>query len=82
MLARRVLLTGFTFVGLSIHITTAAVAESYPSRPITVIVPFPAGGPTDTIARVVSERMSAALGQPIIVENITGAAGSMGAGRA
>jgi tripartite-type tricarboxylate transporter receptor subunit TctC len=46
-----------------------------------VVVPFPAGGPTDTIARIVSERMSAYLGQPFVIENITGAAGTVGAGR-
>jgi tripartite-type tricarboxylate transporter receptor subunit TctC len=59
-----------------------AVAQDYPTRPITVIVPFPAGGPTDTIARVTAQSMSKPLGQQIIVENIGGAGGTLGAGRA
>jgi tripartite-type tricarboxylate transporter receptor subunit TctC len=60
---------------------TGASAQVYPSRPITMVVPYPAGGPTDTIARIVAERMRAALGQPIVVENIAGASGSIGVGR-
>jgi tripartite-type tricarboxylate transporter receptor subunit TctC len=59
----------------------AALAETYPSRPITMVVPFAAGGPTDTLARIVGERMRQALGQTIIVENTTGAAGSIAVGR-
>ena len=59
-----------------------ARAQSYPTRPITVIVPCPAGGATDTLARVLSERLRATLGQPIIIENVAGAAGSIGVGRA
>jgi tripartite-type tricarboxylate transporter receptor subunit TctC len=58
-----------------------ANAQSYPARPITVIVGYAAGGPTDTIARIVSERMKMALGQSIVVENVTGASGSIGTGR-
>jgi tripartite-type tricarboxylate transporter receptor subunit TctC len=58
-----------------------ANAQSYPSRPITAIVGYAAGGPTDTIARIVTERMKAALGQSILVENVTGASGSIGTGR-
>src|SRR5712671_2295060 len=56
-------------------------AQNYPIRPITMIVPFPAGGATDTLARVVGERMRGALGQPIVIENVAGAAGSIGVGR-
>lgn len=52
-----------------------ALAEGYPSRPITLIVPFAAGGPTDTIARVVADRMGRGLGEPVIVENVAGAGG-------
>ena len=59
-----------------------AFAETYPIRPLTVIVPFPAGGPTDTVVRIVAERMRASLGQPIIIENVSGAAGTIGVGRA
>ena len=58
-----------------------ARAQAYPTRPITMIVPFAAGGPTDVIGRVVAEGMRASLGQPIIIENVTGAGGSIGVGR-
>jgi tripartite-type tricarboxylate transporter receptor subunit TctC len=61
--------------------TLAAQAQGYPSRNITIVVPYPAGGPTDTIARILAERMQVALGQSIIVENISGAGGSIGVGR-
>src|SRR5215471_10288927 len=60
---------------------TGAAAQSYPSRPITMVVPFAAGGPVDTVARILSEPMRASLGQSIIVENTTGAAGSIAVGR-
>jgi tripartite-type tricarboxylate transporter receptor subunit TctC len=59
-----------------------ANAQVYPSRPITIIVPFPAGGATDTLARILAEPMRASLGQPIVIENVGGAAGSIGVGRA
>ncbi len=58
-----------------------ADAESYPSHPITMIVPYPAGGPTDTVGRVMAERMRGELGQPIVLDNISGADGSIGVGR-
>src|SRR5262245_49217749 len=60
----------------------SAHGQSYPSRPIAMVVPFPAGGPTDTLARIVTERMRVSLGQPIIIENITGAGATIGVGRA
>ena len=63
-------------------ISTVATAQDYPSRPITMIVPFPAGGGTDVNGRVVADRMSGSLGRPIIIENISGADGSIGTGRA
>jgi tripartite-type tricarboxylate transporter receptor subunit TctC len=56
-------------------------AQTYPARPITVVVPYAAGGPADTVARVISERMKAVLGQPIVIENVTGANGSIATGR-
>jgi tripartite-type tricarboxylate transporter receptor subunit TctC len=59
-----------------------AAAQSYPTRPITMIVPFPPGGATDTVARYLAEEMRPILGQSIIIENIAGAAGSIGVGRA
>jgi tripartite-type tricarboxylate transporter receptor subunit TctC len=58
-----------------------ARALDYPTRPITVIVPFSAGGPVDTMARLLSEPMQRVLGQPLIIENATGAGGTIGAGR-
>jgi tripartite-type tricarboxylate transporter receptor subunit TctC len=58
-----------------------ARAQSYPARQITMIVPFPAGGGGDVLARIMAERMRERLGQPIIIENIGGADGSLGAGR-
>ena len=59
-----------------------AQAQTYPSRPITVIVPFPAGGPTDTVARIMADKMKDTLGQSVIVENVTGAGSTIGTGRA
>src|SRR5215813_8331111 len=59
-----------------------ALAEDYPTRPITMIVPFPAGGATDTLARFLAEKMRPSLGQPIVIENVGGAAGSIGVTRA
>jgi tripartite-type tricarboxylate transporter receptor subunit TctC len=58
-----------------------ARAQTYPLRPINIIVGYPAGGPTDTIARIVAEYMKTPLGQSVVVENVTGASGSIGAGR-
>jgi tripartite-type tricarboxylate transporter receptor subunit TctC len=58
-----------------------AHAQQFPARPITMVVPYPAGGPADAIARIVGERMSVSLGQPVIVENVSGAGGTIGVGR-
>ncbi|HXD44739.1 MAG TPA: tripartite tricarboxylate transporter substrate-binding protein [Pseudolabrys sp.] len=59
----------------------AANAQTYPDRPITIVVPVSAGGPTDALARTVAERMSSSLGQRVLVENVTGAAGNIGMSR-
>jgi tripartite-type tricarboxylate transporter receptor subunit TctC len=67
---------------LGVTLIQAAAAEDYPSRPVTMIVPFPAGGATDTLARFLGERLHAVLKQPIVIENVGGAAGSLGVGRA
>jgi tripartite-type tricarboxylate transporter receptor subunit TctC len=56
-------------------------AQTYPTRPITMVVPFAAGGPLDTVARFVTERMGSSLGQSVIIENVAGANGSIGVGR-
>ena len=58
-----------------------AAAQTYPSRPITMIAPFPAGGPSDALARILAEPMRSALGQPVVIENVAGAGGSIGVGR-
>jgi len=58
-----------------------AMAQAYPSRSITMVVPFAAGGPVDTLARILAERMRASLGQTVVIENVTGAGGSIGTGR-
>ncbi|NOJ43209.1 tripartite tricarboxylate transporter substrate binding protein BugD [Bradyrhizobium australiense] len=60
----------------------AATAQSFPSRPVTIIVPFSAGGPSDAMARILAERMKVTLGEQVLVENVTGAGGSVGVGRA
>jgi len=58
-----------------------AQADGFPTRPVTIVVPFPAGGPADTIARLLAEHMRGSLGQPVIVENVAGAGGSLGVAR-
>lgn len=68
------LVAGFSLVG-------TALAQDYPTKPITVVVPFSAGGPTDTVARLVAEVMSADLGQQVVVQNVGGAGGTLGAGQ-
>jgi tripartite-type tricarboxylate transporter receptor subunit TctC len=60
----------------------SAEAQVYPSRPITMLTPFAAGAPVDTVGRIIAERMRVSLGQPVIIENVTGAAGSLAVGRA
>jgi tripartite-type tricarboxylate transporter receptor subunit TctC len=62
-------------------IVTSAAAQDYPSRPVVMVVPFAAGGPTDVVARILAEGMRASLGQPVLIENVTGAAGSIAVGR-
>ncbi|HWX61712.1 tripartite tricarboxylate transporter substrate-binding protein [Bradyrhizobium sp.] len=80
LLRRQVLLLAAGAATLSVASRTAG-AQTYPSRPITMVVPFAAGGPADVVGRIIAERMRASLGQPIIIENVTGAAGTIGTGR-
>src|SRR6185503_943928 len=61
--------------------TAIAAAQGFPARPVTLVVPFPPGGSTDTAARIVAERMRAPLGQTVVVENVGGAGGTIGVGR-
>src|SRR6187431_3837279 len=72
----------FLAVLAALAFSGAATAQNYPSRPITIIVPFSAGGPSDTMARILAERMKTTLGESVLVENVTGAGGSIGVGRA
>ncbi|QIG99120.1 MULTISPECIES: tripartite tricarboxylate transporter substrate binding protein BugD [unclassified Bradyrhizobium] len=62
--------------------TGASFAETYPAHPITIVVPFAAGGPSDAMARILGERMKQSLGEVLLIENVTGAGGSIGVGRA
>ena len=78
----RKLLAAMVATVLGLSCAGIAVAQTYPTHPITMIVPFPAGGATDTLARFLAEKMRGILGQPIIIENVAGAAGSIGVGRA
>jgi tripartite-type tricarboxylate transporter receptor subunit TctC len=66
----------------SIAGVTHASAQAYPNKPITIVVPFAAGGPSDALARILGDRMKATLGQSFVIENVTGAGGSIGVGRA
>jgi tripartite-type tricarboxylate transporter receptor subunit TctC len=62
-------------------VSRIASAQAYPSRPITLVVPFPPGGPTDLLGRMVGEGLRSSFGQPVVVENVVGANGSIGVGR-
>src|SRR5262245_48145502 len=66
------------FIGAAMLVAGAANAQTYPSRPITLIVPFPAGGPTDVVMRAFADAASKHLGQPIIVDNKSGGSGTVG----
>jgi tripartite-type tricarboxylate transporter receptor subunit TctC len=78
-------MTRFSRAALALALLSASaaavVADDYPSRPITMIVPFAAGGPTDVVGRLLAQHMSQTLGQNVLVEDITGAAGTVGVGR-
>ena len=68
-------------LAVTFAVSSTATAQTYPSRPISIVVPFSAGGPTDTLARILSEPLRKLLGQTIVVDNVTGAGGSIGVGR-
>src|SRR5262245_65473471 len=65
----------------AVLVPASAQAQAYPSRPITVVVPFPAGGPSGVVARIVTEPMAKILGQPLVIENVGGAGGTLGSAR-
>jgi tripartite-type tricarboxylate transporter receptor subunit TctC len=71
----------FAVVAAASAAIASAYAQTYPSRPITMVVPYPAGGPTDTLARILAEHMRTSLGGSVIIENVSGAGGSIGVGR-
>jgi len=73
--------TCITAVAVALLLAAPAAAQTYPSRPITVVVPFPAGGPSDVVARIVSEHMGKVLGQTLVIENVGGAGGTIGSAR-
>jgi tripartite-type tricarboxylate transporter receptor subunit TctC len=77
---RSIKLLAFAFLALS-GLPLAAQAETYPSRAITVVVPFPAGGASDVVARIVAEHMGRTLGQQMVIENVGGAGGTLGSAR-
>jgi tripartite-type tricarboxylate transporter receptor subunit TctC len=81
MVTKRLILFAFVAVAFGISGTSFSTAQVYPSRPITLIVPYSAGGPTDALARILVEHMRVSLGQSIVIENVTGAGGSLGVGR-
>src|SRR5882672_7225428 len=70
-----------TLTAATLGFITGAGAQVYPSRPVTMVVPFPAGGSTDTIARVVAEALRGPLGQTVVIENVGGASGNIAVGR-
>src|SRR5688572_13783740 len=65
----------------SVSPVSSVSTDGYPTRPITVVVPFPAGGPSDVVARIVAEGMSKALGKQMVIENVGGAGGTIGSAR-
>lgn len=81
MINRQILLSAAIAASCSLSAAVPAMSETYPARPITMVLPFAAGGPTDTLSRIIAERMRVSLGQPVIIENVTGAAGTIGVGR-
>src|SRR6266849_474270 len=78
---RNLTLVGAALLVIACASGMGAGAQTYPTRPVTLVVPFAAGGPTDTITRIVGERMRVSLGQIVVIENVTGADGTIGVGR-
>src|ERR1700722_6873909 len=81
MISKRIILSSLIALCCSLIAPGPARSDTYPSRQIIMVVPFSAGGPTDTLARIIAARMQVLLGQSVIIENVTGAAGTLGVGR-
>jgi tripartite-type tricarboxylate transporter receptor subunit TctC len=77
----RMIVAAIAAMGIAVGLAANAQAQSFPSRPVSVIVTYPPGGPVDTVTRIVAEHMRGTLGQPFVVENVGGAGGSLGVGR-
>jgi tripartite-type tricarboxylate transporter receptor subunit TctC len=77
----RVVASAATFIAATYLGIAGASAQNFPTRPVTIVVPFAAGGPADAMARVIGDRMRVSLGQQVIIENVSGAGGSVGVGR-
>jgi len=79
--AMRLLMCFAVLVAGALGSLTPAQAQDYPTRQVTIVVPYPPGGPTDVVARILADRMRQSLGQPVIIENVGGGSGSIGVGR-
>ncbi|MGZ5845708.1 MAG: Bug family tripartite tricarboxylate transporter substrate binding protein, partial [Xanthobacteraceae bacterium] len=80
-MGRELIKLSIALIFVMLAAVSGVTAQTYPSRPVTVIVPFAAGGVTDIVARIVSERMNKALGQSVVIENVSGAGGTIGVTR-
>ena len=78
---RRAFTAALCVAAFALQFIASATAQIYPSHPVTMIVPFPAGGPSDSLARILAEHMRTSLGQPIVIENVSGAGASIGVAR-
>src|SRR5882672_3480236 len=81
MINKRTMLPALAALASGIITASPVTAQTYPARPITIVVPFPAGGPVDVVGRLLAERMRESLGQPVLIENVTGASGSIAVGK-
>src|SRR5262245_59145806 len=77
----RTLIGGMALAAVLLQATTARSAESYPAHPVTLIIPFAAGGPSMAMIRILEPRLTAALGQPLVIEAVSGASGTIGTGK-
>ena len=77
----RMIAAAIAAMGIAVGLAASAQAQSFPARPVSVIVTYPPGGPVDTVTRIVAEHMRSTLGQPFVIENVGGAGGSLGVGR-